>query len=95
MGDLKVCQYLYPHVGERHEAKVLRVSRYGVEVHLPRFNITGFLPSRSIGQRPVIKGPTLQLSAGKKLFSFTEGYPIDVRIEGVDFLRLQVLLELA
>ena len=95
MGDLKVCQYLYPHVGERHEAKVLRVSRYGVEVHLLRFNITGFLPSRSIGQRPVIKGPTLQLSAGKKLFSFTEGYPIDVRIEGVDFLRLQVLLELA
>ncbi len=95
MCDLKVCQYMYPHVGERHDAKVLRVSRYGIEVFLAEFNITGFLPSRSIGQRPVIKGATLQLSSGKRLYSFTEGYPTRVRIGKIDFLRLQVLLELA
>ena len=95
IGDLKVCQFVSPHVGETHDAKVLRVSRYGLEVHLPYFNITGFLPTRSIGHRPVLKGPTLQIQAGKRLFSFTEGYGIRVKIASVDFLRLQVQLELA
>ena len=95
IGDLKICQFVSPHVGETHDAKVMRVSRYGLEVHLPHFNITGFLPSRSIGHRPVLKGPTLQLQAGKRLFSFTEGYGIRVKIASVDFLRLQVQLELA
>jgi len=94
VGDLKVCQYIWPHIGERHEATVLRVSRYGIEVHVPEFNITGFLPARTIGERPELKGPTLQLRAGKRLFSFTEGYKIRIRIQDVDFLRLQVLLEL-
>ena len=95
MGDLKVCQYMSPHVDERHDAKVIRVSPYGIEVHLPTFNITGFLPSRTIGEKPVIKGSTLQLRAGRKLFSFTEGYTVRIRIQGVDFIRLQVLLALA
>jgi ribonuclease R len=95
IADLKVCQYISPHVGERHEAKVMRVSKFGIEVFLSKFNITGFLPSRSIGEMPELKGPTLQLRAGRKLFSFTEGYSITVRIKDVDFLRLQVLLELA
>ncbi len=94
VGDLKVCQYMSPHEGERHSAKVTRVSPFGIEIFLPDFNITGFLPSRSIGERPVMKGSTLQLRAGRKLFSFTEGYPIDVKIQGVDFIRLQVLFEL-
>jgi ribonuclease R len=94
IGDLKVCQYISPHVGERHTAKVTRVSNFGIEVHLPTFNITGFLPSRAIGEKPVVKGPTLQLRAGRKLFSFTEGYSIDIQIKDVDFLRLQVLFEL-
>lgn len=95
IGDLKVCQFMSPHEGETHEAKVVRVSRFGIEVHLPTFNVGGFLPSRSIGERPVLKGPTLQLRAGRKLFSFTEGSKIKVRIQNVDFLRLQVLFELA
>lgn len=95
IGDLKVCQYISPHAGERHTAKVTRVSRFGIEVHIAAFNITGFLPSRSIGEQAEVKGPTLQLRAGRKLFSFTEGYGVDIRIKDVDFLRLQVLLELA
>ena len=77
----------------RHMAKVSRVSRFGVEVHIPKFNITGFLPTRIIGEKPVVKGPTLQLRAGNKLFSFTEGNQIRIRIKDVDFLRLQVLFD--
>ncbi|HHI79100.1 MAG TPA: RNB domain-containing ribonuclease [Planctomycetes bacterium] len=94
MGDLKVCQYMSPHVGETLEAKILRVSRYGLEIFLKDYNVSGFLPARSIGERPELKGPTLILRAGRRLFSFTEGYAIQVRIKGVDFLRLQVLFEL-
>lgn len=95
IGDLKVCQYIYPHIGERHTAKVTRVSRFGIEVHIKAYNITGFLPSRSIGEKAEVKGSTLQLRAGRKLFSFTEGYGVDIRIKDVDFLKLQVFLELA
>ena len=95
IGDLKVCQFISPHVGERHRAKVMRVSNFGIEVHIGEFNIGGFLPSRTIGERPEVKGPTLQLRAGRRLFSFTEGQAIDIRIKDVDFLRLQVFLELA
>ncbi len=94
MGDLKVCQYMSPHVGKCFEAKIRRVSRYGLDIFLKEFNVSGFLPARAIGERPELKGPTLQLRAGRKLFSFTEGYSIRVKIQGVDFLRLQVLFEL-
>ena len=51
--------------------------------------------ARSIGENAKVKGPTLQLNAGRKLFSFTEGYAIRVLIREVDFLKLQVLLEVA
>lgn len=95
IGDLKVCQFMEPHIGEVHVAKILRVSNFGLEVKFPEFNVTGFLPSRAIGERPKLKGPTLQLQAGKRLYSFTEGTDIKIRIREVDFLRLQVLLELA
>ncbi|MGK0303022.1 MAG: hypothetical protein ACI89X_003909, partial [Planctomycetota bacterium] len=49
---------------------------------------------RDIGERPKLNGPTLQISGGSKLFSFTEGYAIRVKIKEVDFLKLQVFLEL-
>lgn len=94
VGDLKVCQFMAPHIGEVHEAKVVRVSLYGLEVRLPKFNVTGFLPTRAIGERPKLKGATLQISAGRKLFSFTEGYSIAVSIKEVDFLKLQIFLGL-
>lgn len=93
--DLKVCQYLEPHIGEKHQAKVQRVSRSGVEVELPEFNVTGFLPARAMGDRPRCEGSTLTVQVGRRTLSFTEGYPILIRIKDVDFIRLQVMLELA
>ena len=93
--DLKTCQFMEPHIGEKLEAKVLRVSRGGMEVHLVAFNVTGFLPARAIGDRPKVEGSTLTVSSGKRVLSFTEGFPIAVTVKDVDFLRLQVMLQLA
>ncbi|MBL8857023.1 MAG: RNB domain-containing ribonuclease [Planctomycetes bacterium] len=95
MFDLKVCQFMEPKIGEKLRAQVVRVSPPGIEIKLLDLNITGFLPSRSIGDRVDIKGPTMQIRAGRKSLSFTEGHPIAVRVKDVDFVRLQVMLELA
>jgi exoribonuclease R len=93
--DLKICQYLEPHIDEKVEARILRVSRTGMEILLVAFHVTGFLPMRDLGERPVLAGPTLTVRSGKRSLSFTEGYPIAVRVKDVDFLRLQVMLQLA
>ncbi|MFT5049086.1 MAG: ribonuclease R [Chlamydiales bacterium] len=93
--DLKVCQFLEPQIGKKLAAKVQRVSRGGIEVHLIDFNVSGFVPARAIGDRPILKGPTLTIQAGKRMLSFTEGYPIAVVVKDVDFVRLQVILEVA
>ncbi|MDF1797980.1 MAG: ribonuclease R [Planctomycetota bacterium] len=93
--DLKVCQYMEPRIGDKLEAKVLRVSRGGLEVDLVGHNISGFLPARSIGDRPKCEGSTLTIQLGKRQLSFTEGYAIAIRVKEVDFIKLQVTLELA
>jgi ribonuclease R len=95
IADLKVCQFLDPHVGETHDARITQVSRYGLVVHLPAFNVDGFVPARTLGDRTTLKGPTLTVYRGKTPRSFTEGYATRVRIQDVDFVKLQVLLELA
>lgn len=95
MADLKVCQFLYPHIGEKIDAQVLRVSPYGLEVNLTPFNVGGFLPTRAIGERAEVKGPTITIKQGRRSLSFTEGHPIRVAIKDVDFVKLQVFLELA
>ena len=95
VADLKVCQYMVSEVGNKLEGKVLRVSRGGIEVHLSEFNVSGFIPMRSLGGRPKLKGPSLTVQAGKRVLSFTEGYAIGVVIKDVDFIRLQVLMEVA
>lgn len=94
IGDLKVCQYMEPRIGEKLAATVLRVMPPGMEVRLNEYNVTGFLPTRAIGERGEVKGPTLTIKSGRQVRSFTEGYPIAVRLKDVDFLRLQLLLEL-
>ncbi|MBI5362144.1 MAG: VacB/RNase II family 3'-5' exoribonuclease [Planctomycetes bacterium] len=94
MDDLKVCQFLHPHIGEKIDAVVVRVSPYGMEVRLTPFNVGGFLPTRAIGERAEVKGPNLVIKAGKRSLSFSEGHPIRVVIKDVDFVRLQVMLEL-
>ena len=95
IGDLKVCQYMEPHIGKKLDAKVIRVSRGGLELHLTEYNVSGFLPARSMGDRPKVKGATLTVQVGKRVLSFTEGYPIAVVIKDVDFIRLQVIFNLA
>lgn len=92
--DLKVCQYMEPHIGEKLQARVRRVSRGGMEVDLVDFNVTGFLPTRALGDRPKVEGATLTVRAGRRSLSFTEGHPVAVRVKDVDFLKLQVMLEL-
>jgi ribonuclease R len=95
IGDLKTCQFMEPHVGEKLAAKVQRVSPAGMELYLLDFNVSGFLPTKAVGERGEVKGPTLVVRAGRTVKSFTEGHPIAVRLVDVDFLRLQLLFELA
>ncbi|MEM7517697.1 MAG: S1 RNA-binding domain-containing protein, partial [Planctomycetota bacterium] len=94
VGDLKICQFMEPHIGETLEAKVIRVMPPGLEVHLNDLNVTAFLPTRAVGGRAVVKGSTITISAGRRNFSFSEGHPIRVKIKDVDFIRLTVILEL-
>ena len=94
VGDLKICQYMEPHIGEKLEAKIIRVAKPGITVHLNDYNVTGFLPSRSIGDRVIVKGSTLQIQAGRRSLSFSEGGPIVVELADVDFMRLQLMLKL-
>lgn len=93
--DLKVCQFMHGHIGEKIDALVVRVSPVGMEVRLRPYNVGGFLPARALGERSEVKGPTLVIKSGRKSLSFTEGHPIAVRVKDVDFIRLQVMLELA
>lgn len=92
--DLKVCQYMEPHIGAKLTARVLSVRRAGMTIDLVGHNVTGFLPTFVLGTRPKVEGPNLKVQVGKRHLSFTEGQAIDVQVKDVDFLRLQVLLEL-
>ena len=94
VGDLKICQFMDPHCGEILEAKVLRVSPGGMEVRLLEANVSGFLPRSALGDRVQVKGSTLKVLAGRKSLSFSEGQSVRVRLREVDFIRLQLLLEL-
>ncbi|HVS10949.1 MAG TPA: RNB domain-containing ribonuclease [Planctomycetota bacterium] len=95
VGDLKVCQFMHPHIGKKLSGKVHRVSPAGLEVHLTDFNVVGFLPSRTLGERARVEGPTLTVRKGRQVRSFTEGHPVAVRLADVDFVRLQLMMELA
>jgi ribonuclease R len=94
MDDLKVCQFMEPRIGQKFSALVQRVSRPGLDVLLTELNVRGFLPAKSIGDRVRVEGPTITIGQGKRVLSFTEGYAVAVRVKDVDFVRLQVLLEL-
>jgi ribonuclease R len=95
VGDLKVCQFMEPHVGERLKALVQRVSPPGLVVDLVDYNVSGFLPARTLGDRVKVEGPTITIGRGKSVRSFTEGHPVAVRLKDIDFERLQLLLDLA
>ena len=94
IADLKVCQFVEPHVGETLDARVVRVSPYGLDVHLTDLNVNAFLPVRAVGQKAEVKGATITIRAGRRNFSFSEGHPIRVKVKDVDFIKLSVNLEL-
>ena len=93
--DLKVCQYMHPHIGETHAARVRMVQRGGLEIVLDEFNVTGFLPYKKIGGRAQIDGPRVTIATRKRHYSFSEGGSLKVTIAEVDFVRLQVFFEIA
>jgi ribonuclease R len=95
VGDLKVCQFMHPHIGKKLAGKVHRVSPAGLEVHLTDYNVVGFLPSRTLGERARVEGPTLTVRKGRQVRSFTEGHPVAVKLADIDFVRLQLMMELA
>ena len=98
IGDLKVCQFMRAaHRREARRRACVRVSPPGLEVDARRTSTsTGFLPARALGERVEVKGPTMHdRAAARASRSFTEGHPIAVRLKDVDFVRLQVMLELA
>ena len=64
-------------------------------MHMTDVNVRGFLPRRALGDRVKVQGSTLKVLAGRRSLSFSEGQAIKVRLREVDFLRLQLLLELA
>ena len=82
-------------VGNIYKGKVVRVSPPGMEVLLIEQNVSAFLPTRTMGDRGTVKGATLQVRRGRNVRSFTEGHPIAVKLVDVDFIRLQLMLELA
>ncbi len=94
VGDLKVCQYMEPKVGEIHRAKVERVSRYGMEVRLDSEMVTGFLPSRTLGMRVKLEGPVLKIQSRQGTRVFREGDTVEVLVKEVDFIKLNVFFEL-
>ena len=95
IADLKVCQYMEPHIGETLDAQILRIHRGGLEIQLPEFNVTGFLPFRKIGGKAQIDGPVVTITTRKRHYSFAEGGNLRVVLSDVDFVRLEVLFDLA
>jgi ribonuclease R len=95
IGDLKVCQYMEPRIGETAQVLVQRVSRAGLEIKYPDELVTGFLPAKSIGERIEHDGPKLKISSRRGFVRvFHEGDTIEVRLENVDFVRLRLIFEL-
>ena len=93
--DLKVCQYMDNHKDEVHEGKILRVSRYGLDVHLSQLNVRVFLPSRTMEGRPTVQDDTLTIASRRGTLSFSEGSTIRVQVDDIDWEKLQVNIKLA
>lgn len=95
IGDLKVCQYMERYVGQVMKAVIQRVSLYGMEIFFRDHNVHGFLPSRNLDGRKSCEGPQLTVKSRNGSRVFREGEQIEVAITSVDFVRLEVLLDLA
>ncbi len=93
LDDLKVCQYMDRYKGEVITATLQRVSPAGLEVFLKDHYVTGFIPARLLQGRRKVEGPRMTVQSRNGSRVFDEGQAIDVKVTDVDFVRLQVLLE--
>jgi ribonuclease R len=93
--DLKVCQFMDHHKNEPHEGKIVRVSRYGADVHLLELNVRVFLPSRTMDGRPTVTGDTLTIATRRGTLSFSVGSTVRVEVDDIDWEKLQVNIKLA
>lgn len=95
IGDLKVCQYMHGHVGEEFTTMIERVSPWGLDLLLAEHHVHLFLPARSLDGRKQVDGPRMRVTSRHGNRTFDEGERLSVCIDGVDFVRLQVLVSLA
>jgi len=92
--DLKTCQYMDRFRGETLMAVVNRVSPAGIEVFMAEHYTSGFIPGRSMPGRKKVEGPRMTVQSRHGTRVFDEGAKIEIAIKDVDFVRLQVILEI-
>lgn len=95
VGDLKVCQYMHAFVGQKVMAMIERVSPWGLDLLLHEQFVHLFLPARSMDGRKQVDGPRMRVTSRKGNRVFDEGERLSVVITAVDFVRLQVVVDLA
>lgn len=91
--DLKVCQYMDRFIDAVIDARISRVSPGGLEVFLKDHYVTGFIPARTLDGRRKVEGSRMTVVSRRGARVFDEGEPIRVKVSMVDFVRLQVVLE--
>jgi ribonuclease R len=94
ISDLKVCQYMDRFRGQELKSTIQRVAPYGIEVFLSEHFVTGFIPAKSLDGRTKVDGPKMLVQSRRGSRVLEEGGPVKVRVQDVDFVRLQVILEL-
>jgi ribonuclease R len=94
ISDLKVCQYMDRYRGQELRSTIQRVAPYGLEVFLSEHWVTGFIPAKSLEGRTKVDGPKMTVQSRRGSRVLEEGGPVKVRVKDVDFVRLQVILEL-
>ncbi|MAB88763.1 MAG: hypothetical protein CMJ90_04805 [Planctomycetes bacterium] len=91
--DLKICQYMDRYREQVLKAVLKRVSPAGLEVFLEEHYVTGFIPARLLPGRRKVEGPRMTVQSRQGSRVFEEGSTIQIRVTDIDFVRLQVLLD--
>ncbi|NRA96359.1 MAG: RNB domain-containing ribonuclease [Planctomycetes bacterium] len=94
LDDLKVCQYMDRFREQVLKAVLRRVSPAGLEVFLEEHYVTGFIPARLLPGRKKVEGPRMTIQSRQGTRVFVEGSAIEIRVTDIDFVRLQVLLDI-
>jgi exoribonuclease R len=80
--------------GQVLKAIIQRVSMAGLEVFMKEHYVTGFIPARTLDGRKKVEGPRLSVQSRRGSRVFDEGSGVEIRVADIDFVRLQVILEL-